>query len=102
MDLSGCVDNMLSPHVVAAVIQSTEVVPRGPQHWTSGWLLLSWPCLVVATDRDDRSMTSTNAIVEAAVDDTVYVVHKLPHWQLSAAWVRSARAPPLRISAMVP
>ena len=79
MDLSGCVDNMLSPHVVALLIQSTEVVPRGPQHRPSGWLLLSWSCLVVATDTTDRSTASKKAIHESADDNTVNMVGKLPH-----------------------
>jgi hypothetical protein len=100
--LCAFVDNMLSPHVVELMIQSTEAVPRGPQHGSSGAVLLAWPCLVVATDTADRSTASKKAMCESAVDNTVDVVGEVSRLAAHAACLRSARGPLLRSSATAP
>ena len=85
--LCAFVDNMLSPHMVELMIKSTEVVPRGPQHGSSGAVLLAWPCLVVATDTADRSSASKKAMCESAVDNTLGVVGEV-------SWLAAQRCVP--------
>ena len=100
MDLCGSVDNMSSPCAVVLLTQTNVMVPRGPQHRASGWLLLPWPSLVVATGMDDHSTASWSAVTESTVDDTVGVDCRAPHWLLNASRLRTDRAPQLRGSAM--
>ena len=97
----GCIGNILSPCVLALLAQTNDVVPRGPQHWPSGRLLVSWLSLVLVRSTADHSTASWRAMTESTVDNLVDMIREVPHQLLSATQLRQVRPPLLWRTATV-
>ena len=97
----GDVGNTLSPCVLALLVQTNDVVPRGPQHWPFGRLLLSWLSLVLVRSTADHSTASWRAMTESTVDNFVDMIREVPHQLLSATQLRQVRPPLLWKTATV-
>ena len=99
--LRGYIDSMLSPRMVAVLLQSIRQLPCGSQKCNLRWTQLPCLCLLVTMAPADHSRASWIDPLAPATLARAALVSKVPQRLLSAAQLRWVSLPQLWSSATV-